>query len=119
MGYSGYCACKAVTYTIDADAPVFVGHDHCDRCQRTTGSSFSAVIVVPRAAYKVSGPVKDWVAVADSGKDVHYTFCATCGSQLAHAPDSLPNVIAVKLGTLHPDQKKVLKPDTDIWRHGS
>lgn len=40
MPLSGHCLCKAVTYTVDIDAPLLVGYDHCDDCQRQSGSTY-------------------------------------------------------------------------------
>lgn len=40
MVLKGHCLCKAVTYTIDMDAPLLVGYDHCDDCQRQSGSTY-------------------------------------------------------------------------------
>lgn len=40
MPLSGHCLCKAVTYTADVDAPLITGYDHCDDCQRQSGSTY-------------------------------------------------------------------------------
>lgn len=40
MPLSGHCLCKAVTYTVDIDAPLLTGYDHCDDCQRQSGSTY-------------------------------------------------------------------------------
>lgn len=40
MPLSGHCLCKAVTYTVDVDAPLLTGYDHCDDCQRQSGSTY-------------------------------------------------------------------------------
>ncbi len=40
MPLSGYCLCKAVTYTVDVDEPLITGYDHCDDCQRQSGSTY-------------------------------------------------------------------------------
>lgn len=42
MVLTGHCLCKAVTYTIDMDAPLLTGYDHCDDCQRQSGSTYCA-----------------------------------------------------------------------------
>lgn len=39
MPLSGHCLCKAVTYKVD-DEPLLVGYDHCDDCQRQSGSTY-------------------------------------------------------------------------------
>jgi hypothetical protein len=40
MTLTGHCLCKAVTYTVDVDAPLLTGYDHCDDCQRQSGSTY-------------------------------------------------------------------------------
>jgi len=40
MPLTGHCLCKAVTYKADVDAPLITGYDHCDDCQRQTGSTY-------------------------------------------------------------------------------
>lgn len=61
MVLTGHCLCKAVKYSIDMDAPLLVGecfvdiflarrdalltpgiigYDHCDDCQRQSGSTY-------------------------------------------------------------------------------
>jgi len=44
MPLSGHCLCKAVTYTVDMDAPLLTGYDHCDDCQRQSGSTYCKLL---------------------------------------------------------------------------
>jgi len=113
MVLSGHCLCKAVTYTIDAD-PILTGYDHCDDCQRQTGSTYSLVVVVPEDKVKISGPTKSWAGKADSGNTVHRIFCSECGSPIAHNPEAAP-IMAIKAGTLDTKIKQTLKPTVEIW----
>jgi len=115
MTIHGHCLCKAVTYTIDVDEPLLTGYDHCDDCQRQTGSTYSLVAVVPKAKVEIKGPTKSWAGMGSSGKAVHRIFCSECGSPIAHDPDSAPEIIAMKAGTFDMEAKKKLKPDTEIW----
>ncbi|KAF3397259.1 hypothetical protein DPV78_008252 [Talaromyces pinophilus] len=118
MTLTGHCLCRAVTYSIDVDQPLITGYDHCDDCQRQTGSSYSLVAVVPKAKLTLNGPTKSWAGKGSSGKDVHRIFCSECGSPIAHDPDAAPDIIAIKAGTLDSEIKKTLKPDTEIWTVG-
>ncbi|KAG5748960.1 hypothetical protein H9Q69_009279 [Fusarium xylarioides] len=115
MPLSGHCLCKAVTYKVD-DEPLLVGYDHCDDCQRQSGSTYSLVAVVKKDKLTISGPVKTYSGSKGSlGNIVHRLFCPECGSPIAHDPDAAPEIIALKAGTLDTDIKKNLKPDTEIW----
>ncbi|PTB69731.1 hypothetical protein BBK36DRAFT_1188265 [Trichoderma citrinoviride] len=118
MPLTGHCLCKAVTYKADVDAPIITGYDHCDDCQRQSGSTYSLVAVVPKASLTINGPVKKWTGTAASGNAVHRLFCSECGSPIAHDPDGAPDIIALKAGTLDTEIKKKLKPDTEIWTAG-
>ncbi|PKS07601.1 hypothetical protein jhhlp_006207, partial [Lomentospora prolificans] len=118
MGFSGHCLCGQVKYTIDADAPLITGYDHCDDCQRQSGSTYSLVVVFPKDKVSITGPTKRWSGKGSSGKAVHRVFCGECGSPIAHDPDAAPEIIAIKGGTLDLEQKKNLKPDTEIWTVG-
>lgn len=40
MVLKGHCLCGSVTYTVDVDAPLITGYDHCDDCQRQSGSTY-------------------------------------------------------------------------------
>lgn len=40
MPLTGHCLCKAVTYKVDVDEPILTGYDHCDDCQRQSGSTY-------------------------------------------------------------------------------
>ncbi|KAL2292052.1 hypothetical protein FJTKL_10723 [Diaporthe vaccinii] len=115
MVLKGHCLCKAVTYTVDVDQPLITGYDHCDDCQRQSGSTYSLVAVVPKDKLTLNGPTKSWAGKGSLGKDVHRIFCSECGSPIAHDPDAAPEIIAIKAGTLDTEIKKTLKPDTEIW----
>jgi len=118
MVLTGHCLCKAVTYSIDMDAPLVTGYDHCDDCQRQSGSTYSLVCVVLKDKLTINGPTKSWAGVGSSGKAVHRIFCSECGSPIAHDPEAAPPIIAIKGGTLDSEIKKTLKPDTEIWTVG-
>lgn len=47
MVLKGHCLCGSVTYTVDVDAPLITGYDHCDDCQRQSGSTYcmSAILL--------------------------------------------------------------------------
>jgi hypothetical protein len=68
------------------------------------------VVVVPKAKVEIKGPTKSWAGIGSSGKAVHRIFCSECGSPIAHDPDSAPDIIAMKGGTLDMEIKRKLKP---------
>lgn len=40
MPLTGHCLCGAVKYTAAVDAPLITAYDHCDDCQRQSGSTY-------------------------------------------------------------------------------
>ncbi len=136
MVFTGHCLCKAVTYSIYMDAPLLCGYDHCDDCQRQSGSTYcrffpsgvvrrtrnevhanapiALVFVALKDKVTINGPTKSWAGVGSSGKAVHRIFCSECGSPIAHDPDAAPPIIAMKAGTLDTEYKKALKPVRSI-----
>ncbi|KAF9893652.1 hypothetical protein FE257_010964 [Aspergillus nanangensis] len=115
MPLTGHCLCKAVTYSVDVDEPAVTAYDHCDDCQRQSGSTYSLVAVVPKDKLTIKGPIKSYAGTGSSGKKVHRLFCSECGSPIAHDPEAAPEIIALKAGTFEREIKKNLKPDTEIW----
>ncbi|KAJ5183932.1 hypothetical protein N7492_001548 [Penicillium capsulatum] len=115
MPLTGHCLCGAVTYSAATDKPLITAYDHCDDCQRQSGSTYSLVTVVLKADLTVKGPTKTYSSKGSSGNAVHRIFCGECGSPIAHDPDAAPEIIALKAGTLDTEIKKTLKPDTEIW----
>jgi hypothetical protein len=73
-------------------------------------NAIALVAVVPKAKVEIKGPTKSWAGMGSSGKAVHRIFCSECGSPIAHDPDSAPDIIAMKAGTLDVEIKKKLKP---------
>jgi hypothetical protein len=108
----GGCRCGAVRYVANAD-PVFVGLCHCRNCQKETGSAFSVVLGLPANAVAVSGTVKVFDSVGDSGKATHRAFCPTCGSSVTHWADILEGLTMVNAGTL--DDPSWVRPTSQIY----
>lgn len=115
MTLSGHCLCGKTTFDIAVEKPDAVGYDHCDACQRQTGSAFSLVAIVPRDKLTIKGPVKTYKKKGDSGNDVARLFCSDCGSPIAHQPDAAPDIAAVKAGCFTKEIKEGLKPTLEIY----
>lgn len=78
--------------------PVRVSVCHCVECQRRTGSAFSAQARFPAESVNVAGEFSTFVRTADSGHNLTYQFCPSCGSTVAYQIDAWPEVVAVPLG---------------------
>ncbi|CAI7658863.1 unnamed protein product [Penicillium pancosmium] len=110
MPLTGHCLCKAVTYSVDIEQPLMTGYDHCDDCQRQTGSSYSLIALVPKEKLRIYGDIKRWAGTGGSGNVVYRVFCPQCGSPIAHEPNSNPAISFLKAGTLDMEIKETLRP---------
>lgn len=100
MGFTGGCMCGAVRYECTVD-PIAMGNCHCRDCQRATGSAFAAALLVPASAVQISGEVKYYEVIGDSGRIVRRGFCPNCGARLFGKPDASPDLIAIMAGSLN------------------
>jgi len=76
---TGSCLCGQVRAALTSE-PVAVAVCHCTHCQKTAGSAFSTVLLMPAGAVAVQGPVIGYADRGDSGMAVTRTFCGKCGS---------------------------------------
>ena len=111
--FTGGCACGAIQYECNAE-PVRMGQCHCRDCQRSSGGSFVAAVVVPMEALKlVKGSPRYFDTASDRGGFIHRGFCAECGSPVLAKFDSAPHLIGIRAGSL--DDPSWFKPAYDIW----
>jgi len=108
----GGCLCGRVHYIADAE-PAFVGVCHCTDCQKFTGAAFATVIVLPAAALKVTGTLKTFSKLGDSGKPTYRRFCPECGSPIVNEADAAPGLVALNAGTLA--DRSWVKPVSEIY----
>jgi hypothetical protein len=111
---TGRCLCGAVTYSTDAD-PVLQAVCHCTDCQRQTGSPFTVIVGVPRAAFTVEGSTLASVATVgeDHGGETQRSFCTACGSPVFSVAAVAPELALIKAGTL--DDASWVKPTIEAW----
>jgi hypothetical protein len=70
-------------------------------------------VAFPKSATKVSGELRDYRSVADSGAVMHRRFCPTCGTHLFSEAEPRPYIIFVRAGTL--DDPEIARPAATIW----
>lgn len=97
--YQGGCACGAVRYEIDG-APLFQNHCQCRDCQHSAGTGHGSYLTFLRDGVKITGAVKGWDVVADSGNVKTGNFCPTCGASLYLTFEAMPQFIAVNAASL-------------------
>jgi hypothetical protein len=111
---TGRCLCGSVTYSADAE-PVVQAVCHCTDCQRQTGSPFSVIVGVPRAALNVEATTIASYATTgeDHGGDTERSFCSACGSPVFSIAAVLPEMAFIKAGSL--DDASWLEPAVEVW----
>ena len=60
----------------------------------------------------MEGTARQWVRTADSGQNVTFSFCPTCGTTLFWVLEALPGSVAVALGGFAGHDTAPLAPPT-------
>ncbi|TKA69246.1 hypothetical protein B0A55_04259 [Friedmanniomyces simplex] len=96
----GSCLCGEYQHEYLGN-PVATAVCHCKPCHKTAGQTGSVNNLLKADQYtKSSGKVFSWTRKGDSGKDVTYSNCATCGCIMTVKADAMPEMIIFKAGTL-------------------
>lgn len=110
---SGGCACGAVRYEVSA-APLAMLNCHCRDCQRASGGGSSSVIAFPVAAFAFrKGEPRYWSTRGEAGHAARRGFCPECGAPLAAGSSRMPEIIVIKVASLH--DPSGFKPMADVW----
>ncbi len=74
----------------------------------------ASVLIVPKAGFRiVKGELKSYAVKGDSGNEVAREFCPNCGSGIVSRLAGMPDVVAVKAGSL--DDTSGFKPTMSIY----
>lgn len=111
-GFSGGCLCGAVRFTCSAD-PVMSGHCHCTDCRKSSGTGHCTHVMVPAAAFAVSGDVTFYSRPADSGNLVTRGFCGICGSPLFSRNSAMPDLVFPRASVL--DNPDLVAPQMIVY----
>jgi hypothetical protein len=111
---SGRCLCGRVTYRASAE-PLIQGVCHCSDCQHQTGTAFSVIVGIPRAALTVEGDtLASFTAKGEEhGTDTERRFCSACGSPIVSFVEAVPDLAFLKVGTF--DDASWVSPEIEIW----
>jgi hypothetical protein len=112
MTITGGCLCGAVRYEIEAE-PITTRVCWCRLCQKVGAGSGTVNVAFPSDKITVSGELRDFEAIADSGSKMHRQFCPKCGTPMFTGSEARPHILAVRAGTL--DDPEVASPAITIW----
>lgn len=109
---TGGCLCGAVRYHTEAE-PITTRLCWCRVCQFLAAGNAAVNVCLPTAGMTITGELRDYVSIADSGNRMHRRFCPTCGTHMFSEAESRPHLIFVRVGTL--DDPEIAKPAAAIW----
>ena len=112
MTITGGCLCRAVRYTVTAE-PITTRVCWCRDCQYFAAGSSTVNLVFPAAAVTVTGPLRDYTSISDSGHHMHRQFCERCGTPVTSLSEARPHLMILRAGTL--DDPELAHPSLVIW----
>jgi hypothetical protein len=114
MKIDGRCHCGYITYEAEIE-PDKVMICHCSDCQTLSGTAFRTVAFTRVGTFKLlSGQLKIYVRVGESGNKRPQGFCPECGTPIYSttiAED--PKVHVIRIGSAR--QRHELMPKLQLW----
>ncbi|MDO6460029.1 GFA family protein [Granulosicoccaceae sp. 1_MG-2023] len=109
---TGRCQCGAVHYSISSP-PLRMAQCHCLDCQRVTGTGHACNAFFREEDVTLHGEASEYISTADSGHEIRFYFCPTCGSRLWKRNSASPGILNIPVGGL--DNKDWFKPDVVLY----
>jgi len=118
MKITGGCHCGQITYEADIDEDK-IGICHCTDCQVLSGSAFRTVVFTIGDCFNLlTGKLKIYTKIAESGAERIQTFCPNCGSPIYSTSTSdIDRQYSIRLGTVN--QRDGMVPKFQIWCRSS
>ncbi len=118
MNVTGGCFCGHVTYEATVDAQqVYICH--CTDCQRHSGTAYGVVVAVLDQQFRLlSGTLKTFDKIVDSGTVRALAFCPECGTRIHATSVGDPgDFMGLRLGTVN--QRDRLTPKGQFFGHSA
>ncbi len=109
---TGGCLCGAVRYEISAE-PLASRVCWCRLCQYLGSGSPTVNAIFAADAVTITGTLKTFDGIADSGSHMTRGFCPECGTQVTSICAERPHLIVLRVGTL--DDPSRVRPTDIIW----
>lgn len=110
--FNGGCLCGAVRYTAEVE-PIVTRACWCHLCQKLASGNATINLAFPKSSITITGKLKDYSGVAESGNKMHRKFCPDCGVHMFSEAEERPNIIVLRAGTL--DESENVKVEALIW----
>ena len=91
------CSCGQLHLAIGGES-VRVSMCNCLECQRRTGAVISNQARFLREQVTLGGQAKTWKRIAESGNELTFYFCPTCGSTVYWENEGFLGYVAVAIG---------------------
>lgn len=108
----GGCICGAVRYTV-SEEPLTVRACWCRVCRHFAAGNASINLAFTRSAVTLTGELRDFHSIADSGNRMHRRFCPQCGVHVTSEAEERPHLLVIRAGTL--DEPERARPLANIW----
>ena len=113
MKAHGACFCGQITYEAELDTDRIL-ICNCTDCQTLSGSAFRTVAFTTENGFTLlSGELKVYVKIADSGNRRQQAFCGNCGSPIYATSDPAGPFYGLRVGTIA--QRDQLVPKVHIF----
>jgi hypothetical protein len=112
MHITGGCLCKAVRYTASAP-PIAARQCWCRDCQYFGAGSSTVNLVFNTSDVAITGDLRNFTSLADSGNTMVRGFCPSCGTPVTSASSARPQLVILRAGTL--DHTDLATPSMNIW----
>ncbi len=110
---TGGCLCGEVRYKVSLKGKSAV-YCHCKDCQKATGGAFSFSLPVEMEnLVLMSGEIRSYEKIADSGNKIVRNFCPNCSSIIFTGDRQSSPLLWIQSGTL--DNPEIVKPLFQIW----
>ena len=114
MKIDGACLCGHISYEAVID-PERVGICHCTDCQINSGTAYGVVAIADADRFTLlTGTLKVYEKIADSGTVRALSFCPECGTRVhATTVGEGSQFMGIRVGTIR--QRAELRPQIQVW----
>ena len=114
MKIDGGCLCGYITYEAEV-SPDRVAVCHCTDCQTHSGTAFGVVVGITDNQFQLlTGELKTYQKIADSGTTRALAFCPECGTRIhARTENDNSKFFGLRVGTV--TQRVELVPKVQVW----
>lgn len=108
------CGQNRISFT---NTPIVKFRCHCTDERKLTGAAFALNVLFSTDSLKVlSGTLKTWSKLADSGNTITNHVCGECGSLLYRTSDGYHGTMVIKAGCIDSfDASEEYVPDVEIF----